>query len=788
MDSFTIRAILSVQDMMSKGLSQASRAVGDFAQRVEAQANRVPASVTSAMDKAGSATMKIGTAMTAAAGTFGVGAVKAASEAQAMQAQFNQTFGELSGKAQQELNGMAKEVGMLPNRLKSPFSMSTAMFKGLGMSTEEAMQKASQATKLAADGAAFYDKSFEEANQALNSFIKGNYEGGEAIGLFANDTQMAQYAIKQGVVSSTAEWQRLDEATKQATRLEYAQNMYNMAGATGQAARESGNWNNVMGNLKQALQDLMAKMGEPFMQPFLDGVKKATTAIQDLTKWAEENPKKVEMMGKAFFTVGPALLAFGGLLKMTASTITTFQTITSTAKVAVDGLKTAFSLLSSPITIAITAIIAIIGVVVYFYNTNETVRNTINSVWTTVQTAIQTAVTMITTIINTLFGPAIEFFKSQNIGMKDIVITAWNIIKAGIANTINLIATIIQVTLTAITTAWKVGWEGIKMAVTVVWAAIKMVVQSAMDIVKGVIQVGTALIKGDWQGAWEAIKTMFSNVWNNIKQYAQTAITAVKTAISNGLNAIKTGWNNIWNSIKTFFQNWWTNTKNVAKNSTENMKQAITNGINAIKSKWTSIWNNIKQTFSNVMNNLKSKAKEGVEKIKSAFDALKELPKRMLQIGKDIVNGIWNGIVSMWGNLVAKVKSKVDGLVNSIKSALDIHSPSRVLRDEVGRWIPAGIEVGMQDGQRSLERTAKDMAMSAVPDVPNVVGGIGNAFSRLNDEANSTLNANLSANATINDKAMNVKLNLGGKEFEAFASSIDVQNGKTAKLTAINSI
>lgn len=788
MDSFTIRAILSVQDMMSKGLSQASRAVGDFAQRVEAQANRVPASVTSAMDRAGSASMKIGTAMTTAAGTFGVGAVKAASEAKAMESQFNQVFGSLSGKAQKELNDMGKSMGMLPGRLKGPFSASTAMFKGLGMSTEEAMGKAKDATTAAADAAAFYDTSFEDANSALNSFIKGNYEGGEAIQLFANDTQMAQFAVQQGVISSTAEWAKLDEATKQATRLEYAQNVQRLAGVTGQAARESKSWDNVMGNLKQAIKEFMAAVGAPFLDSFINGIREATKSMQGLGKWAEENPKKIEIFGKAVMMVGPALIAFGGALKLASGAIGVFQNITTLASTGVKLLSTTFSLLTSPIGLAIAAITAIIGVVVYFYNTNETVRNTINSVWTTVQTAIQTAVTMIATIINTLFGPAIEFFKSQNVGMEDIVITVWNTIKAGIANTINLIATTIQVTLTAITTAWKVAWEGIKMVATVVWAAIKMVVQSAMDIVKGVIQVGTALIKGDWQGAWEAIKTMFSNVWNNIKQYAQTAITAVKTAISNGLNAIKTGWNNIWNSIKTFFQNWWTNTKNIAKNSTENMKQAITNGINAIKSKWTSIWNNIKQTFSNVMNNLKSKAKEGVDKIKSAFDALKELPQRMISIGKDIVNGIWNGIVSMWGNLVSKVKAKVDGLVNSIKGALDIHSPSRVLRDEVGRWIPAGIEVGMQDGQRSLERTAKDMAMSAVPDVPNVVGGIGNAFSRLNDEANSTLNANLSANATINDKAMNVKLNLGGKEFEAFASSIDVQNGKTAKLTAINSI
>ena len=71
----------------------------------------------------------------------------------------------------------------------------------------------------------FWDKSLEVSMGALNSFINGSYEGGEAIGLFANDTQLASYAVKQGIVSEAKEWANLDEAKKQATRLQYAQDM-----------------------------------------------------------------------------------------------------------------------------------------------------------------------------------------------------------------------------------------------------------------------------------------------------------------------------------------------------------------------------------------------------------------------------------------------------------------------------------------------------------------------------------------------------------------------------------
>ena len=92
-----------------------------------------------------------------------------------------------------------------------------------------------------------------------------NYEGGEAIGLFANDTQLATFAVSQGLVAATKDWSGLDEATKQATRMEYAQNMQELAGATGQAARESDGYQNQVGNVQQAWKDFSSNSRRPYI-------------------------------------------------------------------------------------------------------------------------------------------------------------------------------------------------------------------------------------------------------------------------------------------------------------------------------------------------------------------------------------------------------------------------------------------------------------------------------------------------------------------------------------------
>lgn len=218
---------------------------------------------------------------------FGKMAVEASANAQAMEAQFEQVFGAMQGQATQMIDGMSEEFGILPERLMPGYTQLTSMFKGVGMESEKAMETAKTATSAAADAAAFYDTSMESAQGSITSFVKGNYEAGESIGIFANDAQMAQHAIETGVVSSTKEWKALDEATKQATRVDYIENMQEMSGASGQAAREMDGLENVLGNLKSSWNTFLAVVGAPILQaviPILQGITSAVLWLSEAVK------------------------------------------------------------------------------------------------------------------------------------------------------------------------------------------------------------------------------------------------------------------------------------------------------------------------------------------------------------------------------------------------------------------------------------------------------------------------------------------------------------------------
>ena len=212
---------------------------------------------------------------------FGKESVQAAAEVSAENSSFDQIMGDYAGTAQKKMQEVANSTGVVSTRLTGSMTSLTAKFKGLGFGVEDATDLAASGLSLASDAAAFWDVSLDESMGHLNSFINGSYEGGEAIGLFANDTQMASYAVEKGIISETKAWASLDEATKQATRLEYAQNMMQASGAVGQAAKESTQYANVQANLTEKWRQFKAEVGDPILEEFVN------PAMQKLSEWVD---------------------------------------------------------------------------------------------------------------------------------------------------------------------------------------------------------------------------------------------------------------------------------------------------------------------------------------------------------------------------------------------------------------------------------------------------------------------------------------------------------------------
>jgi phage-related protein len=129
------------------------------------------------------------------------------------------------------------------------------------------------------------------------------------------------------------------------------------------------------------------------------------------------------------------------------------------------------------------------------------------------------------------------------------------------------------------------------------------------------------------------------------------------------------------------------------------------------------IWNVLSNAIGKVAEFVVKMGSKGIEAAKSLWDGivntLSGLPGKMADIGKYIVEGIWNGIKNAKDWLLGKIGDFAKGVIDGFKGALGINSPSRVMRDAIGKFLPPGIAVGfevaMPKAQKSMNKELEKM-------------------------------------------------------------------------------
>ena len=159
----------------------------------------------------------------------------------------------------------------------------------------------------------------------------------------------------------------------------------------------------------------------------------------------------------------------------------------------------------------------------------------------------------------------------------------------------------------------------------------------------------------------------------------KSLMTAVKDGISSLKGQITTKAGEIGNAIKTKIAEFPAKLKTEGANMISRLGEGITSKIS-----------NARTAISNIGNAIKTK--------------ISELPAQMKTIGGDIVRGIWSGISDKVSWIISMIGGFKDRVVNAIKEKFGINSPSKVMRDKVGRWIPPGIGEGVEESMPDLEK------------------------------------------------------------------------------------
>ncbi len=522
-------------------------------------------------------------------------AIEAAASMQASNAQFSTVFGDMEGQAREALNNIGKEMSIVPERLQGSFTQMASFAKTSGLDTAQALDLSTRATKAAADGAAFYDKSIESVTESLQSFLKGNFANDAALGISATETTRNAAANKLYGKS----FKDLSEAQKQLTLLQMVEDGNELSGALGQAARESDGLENVMGNLKQSGTNALAALGQPLLEMLIPVFQALGDIIKGVADWFGTLPGPIK---EFIVMIGGVVTAVGFLAPIFLS----LQAIFTTSIGAM--ITAALPIIGTAAAIA-AAVAAVVVILKYLWETNEGFRNAVTAVWEAISSVINTVVGEISNFIMSVFGTVVTWWTENQELIRSITDAVWNGISAIISAVMTVIGPLIEG-----------EWNNIQIITSTVWEVIKTVVETAINVVLGIIKAVMQIITGDWSGAWETIKSVGETIWNGIASVIGTIFNGIAQVLSNIWNTISTVASTVWNGIKSTLSGIFDAISSSVSSVFNGIRDTISNIWNSIQSTASSIWNGIKDTIGNAINGAKDLVGSAIEAIKGFFN------------------------------------------------------------------------------------------------------------------------------------------------------------------------
>lgn len=223
---------------------------------------------------------------------------------------------------------------------------------------------------------------------------------------------------------------------------------------------------------------------------------------------------------------------------------------------------------------------------------------------------------------------------------------------------------------------------------TAIFAALPSIMQSGFDLITGLAQ-----------GLWNNYPIIIQRITSIITGLLQTILENFPAIVRKGMELIGKLASGIWNNLPTIISTMGNLIANVLSKIGGYLPKFLSEGMKLIGQMAVGIINAIP--------GIVAKIPQVIRALISAFSGIKT---QFDSIGADVVRGLWNGIASVQGWIMGKISGFVDGIVGGIKGFFGIKSPSRVMRDQVGKYLPEGLAVGIEGNIKPVTDAMDDMA------------------------------------------------------------------------------
>jgi len=666
-------------------------------------------------DGLGSKLGGLGKAALAAGGAFAVGfgvkSVMAASDVEESLSKVNTIFGKSAGEIDSWAKGAAASFGMSRQQALDTAGSLGNMFTQLGIGVGEASKMSQGITELAADFASFHNADISEVIAAQSAAFRGEYDSLQRFLPLINAATVEQKAMEMtGKANAKA-------LTAQEKALAVHELMLQGAGkAAGDFDRTSGSLANQLRIARASAENFAAGVGSVLLpvvlkgfqligslsdaiksnlRPVLDGMGNALAPVADkigqivdaFRLWREGG---IDLAGAISGLISEDLRFLPTIEKIVDGlrpAVEWFQKVTKHVDLARPALIALGAVLTGGLVIALkAAAVAAIGFLApiaaalapfaAFGLALAAVVAGVLFAWNKFE-GFRNAVFAVLDFITGTVAPALQQFGENLVGwIGDAVgwiVEIWPQISEAFGHVINVLKTLITAVvgplLLGLVFLWRTIGDDIVNIVKTAFRVVGEVINAVLDVFRGVVQFVLAIINGDWSKAWNSAMAIVRGIWD--------AFFGFLRGIGNVIQSIIGGFLSILSGA---------------------LEAAFKGGIEVLKNLpgWI-------------------------------IGAVGDIAGAVIGIGKNVVQGIWNGILSMKDFLIDKIKGFIgDAIPGPMKKVLSIFSPSKVTAG-LGEEVARGLVVGMERAKNAVAGAAGALAEASVPTLggsagPGVVG------------------------------------------------------------------
>lgn len=511
------------------------------------------------------------------------------------------------------------------------------------------------------------------------------------------------------------------------------------------------------------------------LRSLLKWLREMVTAFNTASPETQRFIVKMALMAAS---VGPVIFLIGKIVTLFSTFYANIQKIHAAITILQKGFSIFSGIiggLSAPILVIIGVIALLVAAFIHLWNTNEDFRNSIKSIWNNIVSSVSSAIGKIKTHLSKLvsyYAPVIQSIMSLADSITTVLGPVFIGIFQNIANTIstvlNVVSDVIGILVGIFTGDLPYALESAKALLDDIGMGVVNFFTNIWQTIVNTTSVLLELFGTSWPEIFEGAKTIFftfvefvssnvtafltmvgnaiSSVWNSILNFVKgvydsivkwftniiaTVVTWALDFVAKGQKAASDFFNKVYDflsklpgAVYSFFMDVISKTVTWASNFVNNGKRAASDFINNVKQKMSELAGGVKEKFDKAIEKASRFVYDfGAKAIRAAsyfYDkitsGLQSIPDAVYSIGSDIVEGLWSGISSMGGWLWGKVTSFASGIIDAMKSAVEVGSPSRLAEREVGRWLPPGIAVGFEKALPASMRQIEDSLNGAITD------------------------------------------------------------------------